>query len=79
MTMDAPGKAYDVSITPCDDYDEEYVEKALRAVLEPIHGLDFVQPGMTVGDGAVVACGTPVLKNVEPGTKLSPFGTLANK
>ena len=24
MTMDAPGKAYDVSITPCDDYDEEY-------------------------------------------------------
>ena len=36
-------------------------------------------PGMTVGDGAIVACGTPVLKNVEPGTTLSPFGTLANK
>ena len=36
-------------------------------------------PGMTVGEGAVVACGTPVLKNVEPGTTLSPFGTLANK
>ena len=36
-------------------------------------------PGMTVGDGAVVACGTPVLKNVEPGTTLSPFGTLTNK
>ena len=33
-------------------------------------------PGMTVGDGAVVACGTPVLKNVAPGTTLSPFGTL---
>ena len=33
-------------------------------------------PGMTVGAGAIVACGTPVLKNVEPGTTLSPFGTL---
>ncbi len=34
-------------------------------------------PGMVVGDGATVACGTPVLKNVEPGATLSPFGTLA--
>ena len=33
-------------------------------------------PGMTVGKGATVACGTPVLKNVEPGAVLSPFGTL---
>ena len=33
-------------------------------------------PGMTVGEGAVVACGTPVLKDVAPGTTLSPFGTL---
>lgn len=33
-------------------------------------------PGMTVGAGATVACGTPVLKNVEPGATLSPFGTL---
>ena len=33
-------------------------------------------PNMTVGKGAVVACGTPVLKAVEPGTTLSPFGTL---
>ena len=33
-------------------------------------------PGMCVGDGATVACGTPVLKNVEAGTVLSPFGTL---
>ena len=33
-------------------------------------------PGMKVGDGAVVACGTPVMKNVEPGATLSPFGTL---
>lgn len=33
-------------------------------------------PGMTVGSGATVACGTPVLKNVAPGAVLSPFGTL---
>lgn len=33
-------------------------------------------PGMTVGAGATVACGTPVLRNVEPGTVLSPFGSL---
>jgi sugar O-acyltransferase (sialic acid O-acetyltransferase NeuD family) len=33
-------------------------------------------PGMVVGDGATVACGTPVLKNVAPGATLSPFGTL---
>ncbi len=33
-------------------------------------------PGMTVGKGAIVACGTPVLKDVAPGTTLSPFGTL---
>ena len=29
-----------------------------------------------IGDGATVACGTPVLKDVAPGTTLSPFGTL---
>ena len=33
-------------------------------------------PGMTVGKGATVACGTPVMKNVAPGTTLSPFGSL---
>lgn len=33
-------------------------------------------PGMKVGACAVVACGTPVLKNVEAGSTLSPFGTL---
>ncbi len=33
-------------------------------------------PGMKIGDGAVVACGTPVLKNIEAGSVLSPFGTL---
>ncbi len=42
-------KEYDVSIVPCGDYDDERVEAAMRAVLEPIRGLDFVRPGMTVG------------------------------
>ena len=40
---------YDVSIVPCGDYDEERVENALRAALEPVGGLDFVTPGMKVG------------------------------
>jgi len=31
-------------------------------------------PSVTVGAGATVVCGTPVLANVEPGTTLSPFG-----
>lgn len=39
---------YDVSLSPCGSYDEEEVEAALRRVLEPIDGLGFVKPGMTV-------------------------------
>lgn len=39
----------DVSIVPCDSYDDAQVEAALRAALEPIHALDFVRAGMTVG------------------------------
>ena len=33
-------------------------------------------PGMKVGAHAIVACGTPVLRDVEENTTLSPFGTL---
>jgi sugar O-acyltransferase (sialic acid O-acetyltransferase NeuD family) len=33
-------------------------------------------PGMKVGDRAVVACGTPVMKDVAADTVLSPFGVL---
>lgn len=40
---------YDVSLEPCEDYDDQRVEAALRALLEPIHGLDFVKAGMTIG------------------------------
>ncbi|MDD6189402.1 MAG: DUF362 domain-containing protein [Clostridiales bacterium] len=37
---------YDVSIVPCADYD--HAEAALAQVLEPIGGLDWVQPGMKI-------------------------------
>ena len=38
----------DVSIARCESYDEAEVTAALRAVLEPIGGLDWVRPGMKV-------------------------------
>lgn len=40
---------WEVSIAKCGDYDEERVLETLRAALEPIGGLDWVQPGMKVG------------------------------
>ena len=39
----------DVVIVPCGSYEQQEVEAALAAVLEPLDGLDFVKPGMTVG------------------------------
>ena len=38
-----------VSLSPCRDYQEETVERALQDVLAPVGGLNFVSPGMTVG------------------------------
>ncbi len=38
----------DVSLVPCASYDPAEVANALQAVLEPLGGLDFVQPGMRV-------------------------------
>ena len=38
----------EVSIVPCGSYEDAAAEEALRRVLEPIGGLDFVQPGMRV-------------------------------
>lgn len=40
--------AFDVSITACADYSEDAVRRALRAVLEPVGGLDWVIPGMRI-------------------------------
>ena len=37
-----------VSIVPCPDYSSENVRRALSAALEPLGGLDWVEPGMTV-------------------------------
>ncbi len=37
-----------VSVAPCAGYDDAEVEGALRALLEPLGGLDFVTPGMRV-------------------------------
>ena len=37
-----------VSIVPCLDYSSENVRRALSAALEPLGGLDWVEPGMTV-------------------------------
>ena len=39
---------YELSVVPCAGYDSDEAERALRAVLEPIGGLDFVEPGMRV-------------------------------
>lgn len=38
----------DVSIARCESYDPEMVKHALLAALEPIHGLDWVTPGMKI-------------------------------
>ena len=38
-----------ISISPCSDYSENNCAEALKNVLEPINGLDWVKPGMTVG------------------------------
>ena len=37
-----------VSLAACGSYEEAEVEAALRSVLDPIGGLDFVKPGMRV-------------------------------
>lgn len=39
----------DVSIVKCDDYEIEMMTSAMRTLLEPIGGLDWVKPGMRVG------------------------------
>lgn len=38
----------DVVLTRCQDYSTQEVERALREVLEPLGGLDWVKPGMKI-------------------------------
>ena len=40
---------YHVALTACPSYEAAVCLDALRAVLEPINGLDWVQPGMRIG------------------------------
>ena len=37
-----------VSIVPCPNYEPETARRALAAVLEPLGGLAWVEPGMTI-------------------------------
>ncbi len=37
-----------VSVVPCDSYDPVQAENALRKALDPLGGLDWARPGMTV-------------------------------
>jgi len=37
-----------VTLIPCENYDPEVVRAALTAALEPLGGLDFIQPGMKI-------------------------------
>ena len=39
---------YDVSIVPCQSYDEGEVDSALKALLDSIGGLDWVEKGMKI-------------------------------
>ena len=44
--IDKGREKMDVSIVRCADYGEETCERALREVLVPFGGLDWVRPGM---------------------------------
>lgn len=53
-----------VSIVPCVDYAPETCETALRAVLEPLGGLDWVKPGMKIAIKANLVAGAKPEKAV---------------
>ena len=58
-----------VSIVPCPDYSSENVRRALSAALEPLGGLDWVEPGMTVAVKTnLVSRMKPESAAVTPGT-----------
>ncbi len=49
-----------VSVAPCADYERETCEEALKTVLAPLGGLDWVRPGMRIGIKAnLVAAAKP--------------------
>ena len=46
--MESIDRPLDVSVVACDTYEPEQARAALRAVLAPLGGFDFVKPGDTV-------------------------------
>lgn len=48
---------YRVSIVPCENYETETVQSAMRELLAPLGGLDFVSPGMTIAIKANLVTG----------------------
>ena len=53
-----------VSVAPCADYAPETCEAALRTVLEPLGGLDWVSPGMRIAIKANLVTGAKPEKAV---------------
>ena len=46
--MDNNNRPLDVSVVACETYDPELCKSALKEVLAPLGGLDFVEPGNRV-------------------------------
>ena len=55
MSLDQ--KKYRVSLVPCENYEMETVRSAMRELLAPLGGLDFVSPGMKVAVKANLVTG----------------------
>ena len=57
-------KKFRVSLVPCDNYEKNTVRSAMRELLAPLGGLDFVSPGMTVAIKANLVTGAAENKAV---------------
>ena len=57
-------KKFRVSLVPCDNYEKNTVRSAMRKLLAPLGGLDFVSPGMTVAIKANLVTGAAENKAV---------------
>ena len=59
--METENRPLDVSVVPCDAYEPETAKAALREVLAPLGGLDFIKPG----DRVVVFCKSGLIKQMD--------------
>ena len=57
-------KKFRVSLVPCDNYEKNTVRSAMRELLAPLGGLDFVSPGITVAIKANLVTGAAENKAV---------------